>query len=74
MINRQLNWKINLLQIKKKRQSIQQGFCIIITMGSNATTDGVISVSGLDEENSVPLGSAGMGFNWNGITNSMCAS
>ncbi len=44
------------------------------TLGSNATTDGIISVSGFDGQNFVILRSAGRGFNWNGITNPICVS
>lgn len=45
-----------------------------ITLGSNATIDGPISVTGFDGRNLVILGSAGRGFDWNGTVNPICAS
>lgn len=44
------------------------------TLGSNAAADGPISVTSFDSRNLVILGSAGRGFDWNGIVNPICAS
>ena len=45
-----------------------------MTLGSNASIDGVISTTSFDNQNLVILRSAGRGFDWNEAVNPICAS